>query len=154
MKKSCLILLLILLSCTKEDNKVYSYLDSFPANKYFDTEVLTGNYQVFYGLWKAIGAYSGWGGSFKPNFDFLEIKPSGIYGFVRNDTLIEYGKITPNTDIIPNFPGLPVILDPEYDLNNDSKVRYNMYFELVRKDTLGVYDGYYDGVSILFARSK
>jgi hypothetical protein len=154
MKKSFLILILILASCSKEDNGVTSYLDSFDTDIYFDEEVFTGNYHDFYGLWKALGSWSGWGSYSEPSFDFFEIKPFGIYGFVVNDTPFEYGKIAPNTDIAPNFPGLPVKLDPEYASGKRTFYRSTMYFELVRKDTLSVADGFIDGRQFLFSRIK
>jgi hypothetical protein len=154
MRKSILILLLILSSCSKEDNRVTSYLDSFATDIYFNEEVFTGNYQDFYGLWKVFEASGGWSGFFEPDFDFLEIKPFGIYGFVRNDTLYEYGKITPNYDILPNFPGLPVKLEPEYTLRKHPTFGSTMYFEMVRKDTLCVSAGIADGVSFVFNRNK
>jgi hypothetical protein len=153
MKKSFLILLLVLSSCSEEDN-VVSFLDSFATNKYFNDEVFSGDYQDFYGLWKVSEAYGGWSGFFEPDFDFLEIKPFGIYGFVRNDTLYEYGKITPNYDITPNFPGLPVKIEPEFTLDKHPTFGSTMYFEMVRKDTICVSAGIADGVSFVFNRIK
>jgi hypothetical protein len=152
MKKSILFLLLLVLACTKDD-KVTSFLDSFNKNKYFDEEVLIGDYQNFYGLWKVIDGYGGWSGYFKPDFDFLEIKQYGIYGVVRNDTLIEYGKIFPN-EIEDNFVGIPVKLDPEYYSQKYSTFRSTMYFEICRTDTLCIYNGLVEGISYSFNRIK
>ena len=155
MKKSCLVLLLILSSCSKEDEGVTSYLESFPTEKYFDEDVFSSSYQDFYGLWKALGSWGGWNGYYEPDFDFLEIKPFGIYGFVRNDTLFEYGKITPNTDIMDNYIGLPVKLDPEYSSGDrPNSFRSTMYFELVRIDTLSVSNGSIVSIQFLFLREK
>ena len=153
MKKSFIILLLLLSSCSKED-RVTSYLDSFAIDKYFDKEVFSESYLGFYGLWKALGAWGGWGGYSEPDFIFLEIKPFGIYGFIRNDSLIEYGKISPNTDIVDNFVGIPVKLDPVYTSGKHPNFGSSMYIELVRKDTLGVYSGFIDGVTFIFSRVK
>lgn len=155
MKKSSLILLLIIASCSKEDNRVTSYLDSFATDIYFGEEVFTGNYHDFYGLWKALGSWGGWGSYSEPSFDFFEIKPFGIYGFVVNDTLFEYGKITPNTDIIDNYVGLPVKLVPEYTSGErPNSFRSTMYFELVRIDTLSICSGSIVGIQFLFSREK
>ena len=154
MKKSFIILLLLLSSCSKEDNGVTSYLDSFATDKYFDKEVFSDSYLGFYGLWKNLGSWGGWSGYSKPNFDFLETKPFGIYGFIRNDSLIEFGKISPNTGIVDNFIGIPVKFEPVYISGIRPNFGSSMYVELVRKDTLGVYDGFIDGVTSLFSRVK
>jgi len=89
MKRSIITLLFILCSCSKEEN-VTSYLDSFATNKYFEQEVFSSSYLEFYGLWKALGSWGGWSGYSEPTFDYLEIKPFGIYGIVKNDILVEY----------------------------------------------------------------
>jgi len=152
MRRLIIVLLLVIFSCSKEEN-ITSYLDSFAANTYFEEEVFSDNYLGFYGLWKALGSWGGWSGYSEPTFDFLEIKPYGIYGIIKNNILVEYGNISPN-NITPSFPGLPVIINPQYSTGEITVFRSNMYFELVRPDTLSIADGLIDGRQFIFSRIK
>jgi hypothetical protein len=152
MKKTFVILLLILTFCTKED-QVTSFLESFPADKYFNEEVFSNDYLGFYGMWKDLGSWGGWSGYSKPRFDFMEIKPFGIYGIIRNDSLLEYGKIYPNISIVNQFSAIAIKLDPEYTSKNIN-IGTNMYIEIIKKDTLGISDGFIDGIEYLFSRVK
>jgi hypothetical protein len=150
-----LIIILILSSCSKKESERTSHLDSLNRDKYFNTEVLTGSYQDLYGTWKAFNVFGGWSGNSEPDFDYLEIKQFGIYGLVRNDTLFEYGKISPDTfDIKPYFPGYQVRLEPDSLSGIYPFFGSNRYFDLPGKDTLAIYDGLYDGVTYSFKRVK
>ena len=156
MKKHLIILFaLILSSCTKKDGERATYLDSLNKEKYFSEEVLSGNYQELYGLWKAYNLYGGWSGYSKPDINYLEIKPFGIYGFVRDNTLIEYGKISPNVfDLKPYFPGYQVKLESDYTSGKNSIFGLFRYFNVIRKDTLTICDGMIDGQTYYFNRVK
>jgi hypothetical protein len=151
MKKTLIILLLILTFCTKED-QVTTYLESFPTDKYFNEEIFSNDYLGFYGMWKDLGSWGGWSGYSKPRFDFLEIKPFGIYAIVRNDTILEYGKIYPNIGLANHFAAIAIKLDPEY-IKASRNIGANMYIEL-KKDTLAINDGFIDGIGYLFSRVK
>jgi hypothetical protein len=155
--KTCfvtIIALLILSSCSKEDEKSLN-LDSFKREKYFNDEVLTGDSHNLYGLWKAYNVFGGWSGYSKPDFDYLEIKPYGIYGIIRNDTLLEYGKISQDTfDAQPYFDGFQVKVEPDYMLGPYSRFGGDQYFNLVKNDTLAIGWGMVDGITISFSRIK
>lgn len=145
--------LLFLTSCSKEE-VVNSYLESLSSDKYFSEEVLTDSSENLYGVWKAFGTYGGWSGFSKPDFDYLEIKPFGIYGLIRNDTLFEYGKILSYTfDSLRYNMGHQIKLEPEYKLGQYYRFEGNSYFS-VQNDTLFIGDGFIDGVSIGLRRSK
>ena len=47
-----------------------------------------------YGIWELYGVSGGVnGGEHELTFDFLEIESDGIYRFIRNDSIIEFGRI-------------------------------------------------------------
>lgn len=83
-------------NCQKDDIwKDYStLLDSISSQKYYPSEILNGNYVAVNGTWKVIGTSGGFAGSgYTPDFNYLIIKPNGIFGIIRNDSLITMGKI-------------------------------------------------------------
>lgn len=89
-----LLIVLGFVSCDKDDDESNSFLSDFDKNMYYDSEIFNEQYISLYGQWeidRIDGGLSGHG--YEPNFDFLEIKKYGTYGFIRNDSLLEYGKI-------------------------------------------------------------
>ena len=94
-----------LVNCKKVEDAIVltSYLDSFDSNRYYSNEFELLNYPFVYGNWefyKSDGGFSG--ATYPPDFKYLIIKKIGIYGVVRNDTLIEYGKLVQNFDTLHN----------------------------------------------------
>lgn len=156
MKKYFIVLFFLTLTqCSEKDIEPASYLESFDEFKYFNEEALSGSYQNLYGLWKIYSIYGGWSGEVEPDFTYLEIKPFGIYGLVRNNTLFEYGKISCDTfDTKPHFPGFQIKLEPDYLADKYPSFRLNNYFDLVQPDTLFVYDGIIDGITYSFKRIR
>ena len=136
-----LIIHLIIKGCDAIDvGLTQSWLDSAAGGKYYSEEIIPDDNKDVYGTWKLIGvsgSFSGMG--YEPNFDYLEIKPIGIYGLVRNDILFEYGRI----EIIPlpdNTTGmLPVKFVPDFynDLNPYFTL-YGQYMELKGTDSLNM----------------
>ena len=95
MKKIILIALMGLCAC---NDLVDLNIDNIAKDKYYTTDNISHNFQDFYGKWKLISIFGGFSGQgYKPNFDFLEIKPFGIYGIIKGDSLIESGKIAVDT---------------------------------------------------------
>lgn len=83
-------------SCEKEPVETPSVLQEFETTKYFDSEIFAERDLKIYGMWKVFDISGGiHGNGYDPNFEYLEIKKYGIYGFVRNDSPLEYGKIMP-----------------------------------------------------------
>lgn len=69
-------------------------LDSISPQKYYPSEILNSNHVAINGMWKVIGTSGGIAGQgYKADFNYLLIKPNGIFGIVRNDSLITMGKI-------------------------------------------------------------
>jgi hypothetical protein len=84
-------------SCNKEktSNDFSQIMSNIPPQKYFSTEVLNEKYQDMYGIWKVIGTSGGFAGmGYDEDFEYLVLKPNGIFGILRNDSLISYGKLS------------------------------------------------------------
>jgi hypothetical protein len=100
-KTSKYILILLILTslftaCNEEPIEIPKVLDEVPTTTYFDAEIFAEQDLKIYGTWKLFDISGGIHGSgYEPNFDYLVIKRIGIYGFVRNDSLLEFGKIVP-----------------------------------------------------------
>jgi hypothetical protein len=83
-------------ACNEENIEIQHALDHLKSTQYFDTEIFSEQDLNIYGTWKLFDISGGIHGSgYEPNFDYLVIKRIGIYGFVRNDSLLEFGKIVP-----------------------------------------------------------
>lgn len=81
-------------SCDKEKAQIDSYLNHIPQQKYYNKEILKGGYNDLYGAWRLYDVSGGFTGTGHDlHFDWLEIKSYGIYGIVRNDTLLSHGRI-------------------------------------------------------------
>jgi hypothetical protein len=69
-------------------------MQNLPSQKYFSSDVLNGKNQGIYGTWKWNGTSGGFAGmGYQKDFDYLVLKPNGIFGVLRNDSLISYGKL-------------------------------------------------------------
>ena len=100
------------------------------ANQYYSSEILNPKYLGLYGTWKVTGTSGGFAGQgYTPNFSHLVIKPYGIFGVVRNDSLISTGKITlktqTDTELFIDFisssgPGNPLWNSLYIKLHNDT----------------------------------
>ena len=59
--------------------------------KYYPSEIFPQSFLNLYGKWKFTGTS---GGTISlPTYDYLEIKSFGIYGIVKSNLLVEYGRI-------------------------------------------------------------
>ncbi len=86
-------------SCSKDEIDINSFLFEIDKTKYYDSEVLNAPYTDIYGIWEIYDISGGLtGDGYEINFDYLEVKPFGIYGFINEDELIEFGKIVPTQD--------------------------------------------------------
>ena len=111
-------LISILNSCDKETIEMTSALSEIETTTYFDSEIFSPNDLKIYGKWKLFAISGGLHGSgYDLNFEYLEIKEYGIYGFVRNDSLLEYGKIMP---ALQTANEIRLKVDLEEDVNSKS----------------------------------
>jgi len=94
-----IISLLFVFSCNKESiNDSSLLIDSISTTKYYPNEIFTGKNLKLYGQWQFSYIYDDAGivmgpGKIAPTYDYLEIKKFGIYGKIKNNKIIEYGKI-------------------------------------------------------------
>lgn len=106
------------LSCNSS-NEVYSKLENIGTENYYNKEILSDQLFTFYGKWKlkeVTGGFTGLG--HEPHFDYLLMKPFGIYGIIKNDILVEYGKVIIQPNTTPKNYFISFICDPVFTSNN------------------------------------
>lgn len=115
-------------------------LDLIPATRYYSNDIFYDSNQHIYGVWKLTSTSGGLSGSgFDKDFDYLLLKPNAIFGVVRNDSLIGYGKLTLLSDS-PVFYNNSIHCNFDFDqtagiqLNNDPE----KYISLTNNDTLNL----------------
>lgn len=156
MKTSKFIFILFILAglvaaCEKETIDIPGEFAELHPNKYFDIEIFSGHDSTIYGAWKIFDISGGFhGGGYDVNFDYLLIKKIGIYGFLKNDSLMEYGRIVP----VAQFPVQPSLLvNFEKDENSDSFLGDNeKYVHFSGNDTLHLYSPCCDRFNFHFER--
>ena len=139
------------LSCEKESDKIAHVFDDLANNTYYDSEILSDSYIHAYGNWKLFAVSGGiHGGGHEPDFDFLEIKRYGIYAFLRNDSIIEFGRI--NIDEQTNEI---LLITFESDENSET-IMYDpeKYVNFYGKDTLSLDSPCCDRYNYHFLREK
>ena len=138
--------------CEKES--VVFYLDSIDENIYYSEEIIPKEHQNFYGKWRLWGISGGFMGyGYELDFDFLEIKPIGIYGLIRGDSIFEYGRIELDTFNVNNSHLLQIKIHPEnnghYFFPPESQFTISIY-----ADSLHMYPPYPDSYDFHFKRIK
>lgn len=108
----------LLFSCDENSDNNSSEFDEIDKTIYFDEEIFSDDYLNIYGKWKVYNISGGFDGDgYDLNFDYLFIKEYGIYGFIRNDSLIEFGKIAPEAQLAES---IQLLTNLEKDENSDS----------------------------------
>ena len=158
MKTSTSIFFLLILAglvttCKEETIEIPQLLNGVESTQYFDTEIFSEQDLKIYGTWKIFDISGGiHGNGYDVNFDYLVIKRIGIYGFVRNDSLQEFGKIVPAHW---NPHDLRLKVDFEKDENSGSffsdRVKYIHY---TGNDTLHLSSPCCDRFNYHFVRVK
>ena len=98
---SILFLSLILLagtfSCEKATDKIDFTMDEILEDKYYESEIFDESNLDIYGKWKLYSVSGGiHGDGHELNFDYLEVHKFGIYGFIRDGSILEFGRININ----------------------------------------------------------
>ncbi len=87
-----IILGLTCFQCDKENK--YPGISDINKKTYYTSEIIPTEHLDIYGSWKLIKVNGGFAGSgHELHFDQLEIKPYGIYGIIKGNSLSELGKI-------------------------------------------------------------
>lgn len=110
-----------------------SYIDSIAINRYYSSEIQFFVGSELYKTWKLIRVTGGiMGGEHPLPFDYLVMKPHGIYGVILNDTLKEYGKIS-----VGEKGELGMLLSFQPDTVSPSFVYdFEKYASMISNDTL------------------
>ncbi|MBN1819718.1 MAG: hypothetical protein JW833_03335 [Prolixibacteraceae bacterium] len=140
-------------ACNEETIEIPQEFNALYPNKYFDSEIFSGHDSIIYGRWKIFDISGGFHGSgYEINFDYLVIKKIGIYGYIRNDSLLEYGKMV----AVPQFPVQPSLLvNFEKDAYSYSFLGVGeKYVHFGGNDTLHLYSPCCDGYNYHFKRVK
>ena len=123
------------LSCEKENVLVDYIIDGFTENKYYDSEIFNEPNMGIYDKWELYNVSGGiHGGGHELNFDFLKINSYGIYGFIRNDSVIEFGRIR-----IDEQTSETLMITFEPDENSDTFMHDSeKYINFYGEDTLSL----------------
>lgn len=132
---SMLLLAAIVVGCEKQITKI-SPLDTIPNDEFYPNEMLSTEYCALYGKWNLTDVTGGFSGAgHTPQYDYIEFRPFGIYGIVRDNELIEYGKVTIDTFDIENQQYLQLTFTPNSYENTSSKINpSNQYLEIKSKE--------------------
>lgn len=133
------------------DNRPSRKLYEFSKSYYFNTDFMPAEFKICYGNWKALSTSGGFDGNgFALDFDHLVLKPNNIFGIIKNDTLIAYGKMvlvkkenTLNCKFIFDGKG-------KIELAHD----YEKFFKLTHPDTLELVAPCCDRYNIKLVREK
>jgi hypothetical protein len=152
---SVLILLIIsylLSGCEKTDDRIKFFLEDIPVDKYYPFEIVDEQFMDIYGNWRLDSISGGFFGTgYIPNFDFLELKETGIYGFIRNDTILEFGKIQIDEQTTER---LKITFFPDNAVNNIFFFDSEKYIRLTGKDSLNLYSPCCDRYNYHFVRAQ
>lgn len=147
----CFLSSIAFVGCNKDSVKIPNKIDEIDANKYYPAEIFNGPYLDLYGTWKLYAVSGGFSGTgHNLNFDYFKISEIGIYMFVRNDSILEYGKVIINKQ---NDEALLIT----FDSDEDSGVMMwdtEKYVELAGTDTLTLYSPCCDRYNYHFSRVK
>ncbi len=151
---SCL-LILGLVACEKDEDEINNdpsdLWSGIVETQYYNEEILQNTYLDFYGQWdieRISGGFTGTG--YAPDFDYLEIRNYGIYGFVRNDSLLEYGQVVIKEQ---NLENLWITL--QRDDNSDFFFNeFEFFVELPKKDSMNLISSAFDGYNYYFNRME
>lgn len=133
----CIISLLLVFSCDKGSSLL---IDPISDTRYYQNEILTDSYLKLYGKWQFSYIYDDAGivigpGKIAPTYDYLEIKRYGIYGKIKDNKIIESGKIEV---VIQDNSQFEINLKPDNTNNNTIENRYNIHF--IGNNSMEMYD--------------
>ena len=140
MLKIILGLILFILPGCEKDMGIKSYLDPIESDKFYSEEIVPRDYQPIYGKWRLSRISGGISGAgYENNFDYLHIKSVGIYGLIRNDSLLEYGKIELDTFDTNYTDLLQIKLIPYYYIGQGPHMYPpEKYIDLMGNDTMNL----------------
>jgi len=85
---------ILMAGCDKACNEIINDFDGLAMERYYETEIFNPSFSWIYGSWDLYEVSGGiHGGGHELNFDVLKIKKYGIYAFIKDDLVLEYGRI-------------------------------------------------------------
>lgn len=133
-----LLMILLFVGC-KTDEIALKALDAIPETKYYSSDIIPEQQSNIYGVWKVVRTSGGFAGNgYTKDFDYLILKKNGIFGIVRNDSLLTSGKLT----LLPDLTMSPVNKGIHCKIESEKTVRIELcgdsekYIRLVNKDSL------------------
>ena len=150
---SIYILAVFFLSCDEELPEIPSAFDNLEETEYFDAEVFSNNDLKIYGTWRIFNISGGLhGNGYAIDFDYLVMKKIGIYGFLKGDSLLEFGKVSPAAQLF---------IDPRLFINFEKDEDSDSFFTDREKivhfsgnDTLELYSPCCDRFNYHFVRER
>ena len=144
-------IIMTLISGCKNEEIMLNALNSFQETKYYSSEIMPESYNNAYGTWKVENTSGGFSGvGYKKDFDYLLLKKNGIFGVLRNDSLIAYGKMIVSQDKV----GLLCKFDSEKSANIELCYDSEKYIQLINNDSLVLYAPCCDRYNIHFKLQK
>ncbi len=141
-------LIILLISCTKS---LYQSIEDIPTREYYSSDIMPDSLQSLYGSWNLISSSGGFTGSGNgKEFDYLVFKRNGIFGVIKDRTLIAYGKMTLTHKTHTTALNFISIKSAEIDLCADPVK--NIYF--ISNDTLNLNAPCCDRYNIHLIRKK
>lgn len=132
-----LLMILLFVGC-KTDEIALKALDAIPETKYYSSDIIPEQQSNIYGVWKVVRTSGGFAGNgYTKDFDYLILKKNGIFGIVRNDSLLTSGKLTLLPTIALYMPiGIHCQFESESPVNIELCGDPEKYIRLVNKDSL------------------
>lgn len=125
-------------------------IDSIGSEKYYQDEIFSEINESLYGKWYAFARYGGWGGGSAPlNFDFLELKRNGIYGFCKGYELFEYGTLGIQKQ---DSTLLMIEFLPDFISDTIATTYSTSIVEFITRDTIVLYDNCLDCYQVHLCR--
>ena len=140
----------LIIGCKSEEIGLKA-LDIIQETKYYSNDIMPESYRNVYGSWKVEKTSGGLIGiGYNTDFDYLLLKKNGIFGIIRNDSLIAFGKIILSQD----KQGLL----SEFNAEKSAKIELcgdNLkYIQLINNDSLILYAPCCDRYNTHFSRKK
>jgi len=143
----------LIFSCNKNTDSTSKLLiDTVSMTRYYSNEVLQNTNLKLYGKWKLIKMCGGIAGgcNYPLSFDYLELKNYGIYGLIKNDTVIQLGKIEVLKQTIDTFC---VSFIPD-KIANDEINSFRKYVYFTGNNSFDLDEDFFDSFGLFFNRIK
>ena len=140
--------------CQKESNGYLDQLDHVPATTYNATDPFNASERFVYGVWEA----KSWSGTLAGvtvpiENEFLLIKPNGIYGYLRHDSLTVIGSVALLTDTDDAALSITFMPDSTFAVPAPLPYAFGGTYRLTWDDNrMFLWDYFADGITTTYER--